>query len=194
METNNKSSQQFADNSMSVIKNHGDEHASKTSFLQRKESMIAKHVEEMANSNKSWLSRMMLNKDDKMLLREYGERQQEAVHIILSNQNKALGAISAGHVTMTKELVNTLLKTGRAGLKFNADVFFTELRNKRGIKMEEESVIFYDLMETKLADAARRQPPLQEMKMREVEMDMRSWEESYRKLLEEFGNILIEQV
>lgn len=195
METKNKAtSLQYADNSMATIKDQGEETTNKTGALQRKEAMIARHVEEIANSNKTWLSRMMLNKDDKHLLKEYGERQQEAVHIILSNQNKALGAISAGHVAMTKEVVNTLLKTGRAGLKVTSDVIFTELRNKRGISMERESVVFYDLMETKLADAARRQGRLQEIKLQEVELDLKSWEQSYRLLLEEFGNILLEQV
>jgi hypothetical protein len=172
----------------------GSELTGKAAFLQRKEVVLAQHIEQLAHRNRSWLERLGLPKEEKMMLREYAEKQQEALAVILSHQNKSLAAICSGQVTFVKEVVNTLLKTGRAGLKASADVLFMEYRNQRAAKMEMLSNDFYNLIELKLQDAETRPTRLQEMKLREVEMDLKKWEDDYLLLQDEFSAILKEQV
>jgi len=176
------------------LQNLGSELNGKAGFIQKKETILSRHIEDLATTNKTWLDRLMLPKEDKMMLKVYAEKQQEAVGIILSNQNKSLAAICGGQVTFVKEVVNTLLKTGRAGLKAGADVIFTEYRNQRAVKMEKLANDFYNLIEVKLADAERRTQKLQDMKLREVDIDLQKWEEDYKLLQDEFSNILREQV
>jgi co-chaperonin GroES (HSP10) len=176
------------------LQNLGSELNGKAGFIQKKETILARHIEDLATTNKTWLDRLMLPKEDKMMLKVYAEKQQEAVGIILSNQNKSLAAICGGQVTFVKEVVNTLLKTGRAGLKAGADVIFTEYRNQRAVKMEKLANDFYNLIEVKLADAEKRTQKLQDMKLREVDIDLQKWEEDYKLLQDEFSNILREQV
>ena len=176
------------------LQNLGSDLNGKAGFIQKKEAILTRHIEEMASTNKSWLNRLMLPKEEKMMLKVYGEKQQEAVSIILENQNKSLAAICGGQVSFVKEVVNTLLKTGRAGLKAGSDVIFTEYRNQRAIQMEKLANDFYNLIESKIADAERRIKKLQDMKLREVDIDLQKWEEDYRLLQYEFSNILREQV
>lgn len=176
------------------LQNLGSELNGKAGFIQKKETILARHIEDLATTNKTWLDRLMLPKEDKMMLKVYAEKQQEAVGIILINQNKSLAAICGGQVTFVKEVVNTLLKTGRAGLKAGADVIFTEYRNQRAVKMEKLANDFYNLIEVKLADAEKRTQKLQDMKLREVDIDLQKWEEDYKLLQDEFSNILREQV
>jgi co-chaperonin GroES (HSP10) len=176
------------------LQNLGSELNGKAGFIQKKETILSRHIEDLATTNKTWIDRLMLPKEDKMMLKVYAEKQQEAVGIILSNQNKSLAAICGGQVTFVKEVVNTLLKTGRAGLKAGADVIFTEYRNQRAVKMERLANDFYNLIEVKLADAERRTQKLQDMKLREVDIDLQKWEEDYKLLQDEFSNILREQV
>ena len=176
------------------LQNLGSELNGKAGFIQKKETILARHIEDLATKNKTWLDRLMLPKEDKMMLKVYAEKQQEAVGIILSNQNKSLAAICGGQVTFVKEVVNTLLKTGWAGLKAGADVIFTEYRNQRAVKMEKLANDFYNLIEVKLADAEKRTQKLQDMKLREVDIDLQKWEEDYKLLQDEFSNILREQV
>jgi hypothetical protein len=176
------------------LQNLGSELNGKTAFLQRKEMMLAEHIEKIARTNRTWLQRLQLPKEEKMMLQEYAEKQQEAVGVILTNQNKSLHAICEGQVTFVKEVVNTLLKTGRAGLKAGADVLFAQLRNQRTDELQKLSSEFYDLMEIKMADAEKRPSRLQEMKLREIEIDLVKWEADYEQLQNEFSSILQEQV
>lgn len=176
------------------LQNLGTELTGKAGFLQRKETMLAMHIENIAKQNRTWLERMRLPKEDKLMLKEYAEKQQEALGVILTNQNKALNTICEGQVTFVKEVVNTLLKTGRAGLKAGADVIFMQLRNQRMAELQNLSREFYNLMEIKMADAEGRPQRLQEMKLREIDIDLQKWEGDYKKLQDEFSDILQEQV
>lgn len=166
----------------------------KTSFVAQKEAILDRHIQHIASRNKTWLDRMMLPAGDKAMLKCHVEKQTEAISIILDHQNKSLAALCGSQVTFVKEVVNTLLKTGRAGLKAGADLIFMEYRNQRAIKMETLTNEFYSLIERKLTDAEKRPGRLQEMKLREVDIDMRKWEEDYQLLQDEFSNILKEQV
>ena len=91
-------------------------------------------------------------------------------------------------------MVNTLLKTGRAGLKAGADLIYVEYRNDRANKMELLTNEFYNLIERKFADAEKRPEKLHAMKLREIDNDMQKWEQDYQLLQDEFSNILKEQV
>jgi hypothetical protein len=166
----------------------------KTSFAAQKEALLSKHIEQIATRNNSWFERLSLSLQEKSLLNKYYEKQQEAVEVILDHQNKSLSALCGGQVAFVKEVVNTLLKTGRAGLKAGADLIFLEYRNQRATKMEVLAKDFYDLVERKLLDAERRPQRLQELKMKEVEIDLQKWEEEYQLLQDEFSKILTEQV
>ena len=166
----------------------------KTSFIAQKEAILERHVKDIATRNKTWLDRMMLPANDKLMLKGYAEKQAEAVSIILDHQNKSLAALCGGQVAFVKEVVNTLLKTGRAGLKAGADLIYVEYRNQRAVKMEVLTNEFYNLIERKLEDAEKRPARLQAMKLKEVDIDLQKWEEDYQLLQDEFSNILKEQV
>lgn len=166
----------------------------KPAFIQQKEAMLLRHLETVSNSSKSWVDRMLLPKEEKLMLKEYAEKQQDAIGIILANQNKSLAAICEGQVTFVKEVVNTLLKTGRAGMKAGADVLFMQFRNQRLAELQKLSEEFLNLIEIKMADAERRPSRLQEMKLREIDRDLQKWEDDYAKLQDEFSSILQEQV
>lgn len=178
----------------SELQQLGSELTGKAGFIQRKEMLLTQHIEQLAGRNRSWLERLALPKEEKLMLREYAERQVEALGVVLQHQNRSLAAICGGQVTFVKEVVNTLLKTGRAGIKAGADVLFMEYRNQRAARMEKLANEFYNLVELKLADAESRPQRLQELKLREVEADLKQWEEDYLLLQEEFGAILREQV
>ena len=183
----------FSDNKME-LQELGSKLNGKTSFIVQKQAILENHISNLASRNRTWIDRMLLPMAERLMLKGYVEKQAEAVNIILEQQNKSLAALCGGHVTFVKEVVNTLLKTGRAGLKAGADLLYIEYRNQRAINMEKLSHEFYDLIERKMADAENRPQRLQDMKMREVEIDLRKWEDDYQLLQDEFSNILKEQV
>ena len=172
----------------------GEQLSGKTNTIARKEAILERHVKSLADRNKTWLDQLMLPAAEKEMLKSYAAKQTEAVNIILDSQNKSLSALCGGQVTFVKEVVNTLLKTGRAGLKAGADLIYVEYRNQRAIKLEILTNEFYNLIEKKIADAEKRPARLQEMKFREIEIDLKKWEEDYQLLQDEFSNILKEQV
>ncbi len=176
------------------LQNLGSQLNGKTSFIVQKQAILERHICSLASRNRTWVDRILLPMEERLMLKGYVEKQAEAVSIILEQQNKSLAALCGGHVTFVKEVVNTLLKTGRAGLKAGADLIFMEYRNQRAINMEKLTNDFYHLIERKIADAESRPERLQAMKLREVDIDLRKWEEDYQLLQDEFSNILKEQV
>ena len=189
---------QMADNNLdsnkSELRQMGDQLNGKTDMVAKKEAILEGHVRRLAERNKTWVDQLMLTSTDKEMLKGYAAKQTEAVNIILDSQNKSLAALCGGQVTFVKEVVNTLLKTGRAGLKAGADLIYVEYRNDRANKMETLTNEFYNLIERKMADAEKRPGKLQAMKLKEIDLDLQKWEEDYQLLQEEFSDILKEQV
>ena len=182
------------DSSKQELHQMGDQLNGKTEMVAQKEAILERHVRHLAERNKTWLDQLILPVADKEMLKGYAAKQTEAVNIILDSQNKSLAALCGGQVTFVKEVVNTLLKTGRAGLKAGADLIYVEYRNDRANKMELLSNEFYNLIERKLADADKRPGMLHAMKLREIDNDLQKWEQDYQLLQDEFSNILKEQV
>lgn len=178
----------------SELKMVGSQLNGKTSFAAQKEALLTRHIEQIAERNNSWIERLSLSQQEKSMLNKYYEKQQEAVEVILDHHNKSLTALCSGQVAFVKEVVNTVLKTGRAGLKAGADLLFMEYRIQRAAKMELLTNEFYDLIDRKLQDAERRSPMLQQLKMKEINVDLERWEQDYQLLQEEFSRILAEQV
>jgi hypothetical protein len=197
MQTDNAAAQLHTDNiskNQMELQNLGSQLNGKAGFVARKEEIMTAHIEALAKRNNSWIERMAMSSVEKEMLKGYVEKQKEALDIIHDNQNKALAALCGGQVAFIKEVVNTMLKTGRAGLKAGADMIFTEYKIQRAEKMEVLTQQFYNLIERKFADAEKRSPLLQEMKLKEIDMDIKKWNEDYELLLNEFSNILTEQV
>ena len=182
------------DSSKQELHQMGDQLNGKTEMVAQKEAILERHVRHLAERNKTWLDQLILPVADKEMLKGYAAKQTEAVNIILDSQNKSLAALCGGQVTFVKEVVNTLLKTGRAGLKAGADLIYVEYRNDRANKMELLTNEFYNLIERKLADADKRPGMLHAMKLREIDNDLQKWEQDYQLLQDEFSNILKEQV
>ena len=198
MKQENNIVSKMADNNLDSSKHElhqmGDQLNGKTEMVAQKEAILEKHVRHLAERNKTWLDQLILPVADKEMLKGYAAKQTEAVNIILDSQNKSLAALCGGQVTFVKEVVNTLLKTGRAGLKAGADLIYVEYRNDRANKMELLTNEFYNLIERKFADAEKRPEKLQAMKLREIDNDLLKWEQDYQLLQDEFSNILKEQV
>ena len=190
---NQNQSTEIIQETATELQDLGSEMTQTTSFTQRKQLLLSRHIDGLVNNNRSWISRIMLPTEDKAILKEYAEKQQEAANLIMTSQNKSLAALCGAQVTFVKEVVNTLLKTGRAGLKAGSDVIFTEYRNQRAQRIETLANQFYDLIEMKLRDAEGRPAQLQALKLKEVEIDLKKWEEDYILLQDEFSNILREQ-
>ena len=182
------------DSSKQELHQMGDQLNGKTEMVAQKEAILERHIRHLAERNKTWLDQLILPVADKEMLKGYAAKQTEAVNIILDSQNKSLAALCGGQVTFVKEVVNTLLKTGRAGLKAGADLIYVEYRNDRANKMELLTNEFYNLIERKLADADKRPGMLHAMKLREIDNDLQKWEQDYQLLQDEFSNILKEQV
>jgi hypothetical protein len=159
-------------------------------FIKQKEAILHKHIEDLATTNRTWLSRIALPKEDKQLLQVYGEQRKEAAMISLSAQNKSLSAIASGHVAYVTEMVNTIVQVGRAGFKAGADVLFIEYKTNRAKKIEEKAVEFYDMLEAKFADAEKRSPMFQQDRLDEIKIDMANWKSDYEKLLNNFSSVL----
>ena len=132
----NKMADNNLDSNKQELHQMGDQLNGKTDMVGQKEAIIERHVRNLAERNKTWIDQMLLPGADKELLKAYAAKQAEAVNIILDSQNKSLAALCGGQVTFVKEVVNTLLKTGRAGLKAGADLIYVEYRNDRANKME----------------------------------------------------------
>ena len=198
MNSNNNGTMQMHDENISEGKLElqylGSKMGGKTSVMVKKETMLQRHMEDMAARNKTWVDRLFLPAEERAMLKGYVEKQTEAVNIVLDNQNMALADMCSGQAAFVKEVVNTLLKTGRAGLKAGADLIFMEYRNQRFHKIESAGNEFYNQIERKMADAETRPERLKEMKFAEVDRDLKKWAEDYALLQDEFSDILKQQV
>lgn len=165
-----------------------------TAIEEHRKGQLMQHMKDLKENNQGWLNRLMLPKEDKALLRAYGEKQLEAAQIVLGNQNKALAAICEGQVSFIREVVNTLLQTGRSGLKGAAATIYKENALAMQATLTRISSEFYTLVENKYRDAEKRLPFVQKQMMQEIELMMRKWSEDTVSLQNDFSTILQEKV
>ena len=95
-----------------------------TAMEEQRKAQLMQHMKDLKDSNQGLLNRLMLSKEDKALLKLYGEKELEAVETVLGDQNKALAVIGDGQVKFIKQVVNTLLLTGRSGSKGGATAIY----------------------------------------------------------------------
>jgi hypothetical protein len=165
-----------------------------TSIEEHRKGQLMQHIKDLKNNNQGWLNRLLLPKEDKALLRAFGEKELEAAEIALGSQNKALAAICDGQVSFIKEVVNTMLKTGRSGLKGAAATIYKENALAMQSSITRISGEFYTLVETKYRDAETRLPFVQKQMMAEIELMMRKWSEDTLTIQNDFSTILQENV
>jgi hypothetical protein len=165
-----------------------------TSIEEHRKGQLMKHMNDLKDNNQGWLNRLMLPREDKALLKAYGEKQLEAAQIVLGNQNKALAAICEGQVSFIREVVNTLLQTGRSGLKGAAATIYKENALAMQATLTRISSEFYTLVENKYRDAEKRLPFVQKQMMYEIEIMMRKWSEDTVSIQNDFSTILQEKV
>lgn len=155
---------------------------------------LMRHLEVLSQRNRGFLDRLALNKDEKALLKTYSEKQLEAADVILSGQNKALSAVCDAQVSFVKEVVNTMLKTGRSGLKSAAAGIYRENALSMQTAMDRISSEFYTLIEKKYLDAEKRLPFIQKQILSEIEMMMVKWQQDFELIQNDFSTILQEKV
>lgn len=165
-----------------------------TSIEEHRKRQLMQHMKDLKENNQGWLNRLMLPREDKALLKAYGEKQLEAAQIVLGNQNKALAAICEGQVSFIREVVNTLLQTGRSGLKGAAATIYKENALAMQATLTRISSEFYTLVENKYRDAEKRLPFVQKQMMHEIELMMRKWSEDTVSIQNDFSTILQEKV
>ena len=167
---------------------------SQTSIEEHRKGQLIEHMKDLRDNNQGWLNRLILPKEDKALLKAYGEKQLEAAQIVLATQNKALSAICEGQVAFIREVVNTLLQTGRSGMKGAAATIYKENALAMQATLTKISGEFYTLVENKYRDAEKRLPFVQKQMMQEIEMMMRKWSEDTVSIQNDFSTILQERV
>lgn len=165
-----------------------------TSIEEHRKEQLVKHIKDLKNNNQGWLDHIMLPREDKALLKAYGEKQLEAALIVLGNQNKALSAICEGQVSFIREVVNTLLQTGRSGMKGAAAAIYKENALAMQATLTRISSEFYTLVENKYRDAEKRLPFVQKQIEIEIELMMRKWSEDTVSIQNDFSTILQEKV
>lgn len=165
-----------------------------TGIEEHRKSQLMQHMKDLKENNQGWLNRLTLPKEDKAMLKAYGEKQIEAAVIVLGNQNKALAAICEGQVSFIREVVNTLLQTGRSGLKSAAAAIYKENALAMQATLDRISREFYSLVENKYRDAEKRLPFVQKQIIQEIELMMRKWTEDTVSIQNDFSTILQEKV
>jgi len=148
------------------------------------------YMNNLRKDHPGWLSRLGLSKQDKAILQAYGEKELEAATILLSHQNQILTAISRAQLSFVTEVVNTLLKTGRAGLKSAAASIYSEaLLNLQG-RIKDTSTRLYDMIEEEYFEAEKRLPPIRTVIYERIDTMLRNWAKASLLLQEEFITIL----
>jgi hypothetical protein len=165
-----------------------------TSIEEHRLTQLRQHMKDLKNNNQGWLNRLMLPKEDKEMLRLYGEKQLEAAQIVLDTQNKALNAICEGQLSFVREVVNTLLQTGRSGLKGAAATIFSENTLAMQATLTRISREFYTVMENHYRDAERRMPFIQKQMMAEIDLMMAKWNEDTVSIQNDYSKILQERI
>lgn len=165
-----------------------------TSIQERRKAHLAKHIESLKENNNTFLSRLTLPKEDKALLRMYGEKQLEAAEIVLTGQNKALSVIAEGQLTFIKEVVNTLLSTGRSGMQSAAAVIYKENALEFQSRISDLTERFYHLIESKFVGLESRNPVVQKMILSEIDLMSNKWMSDTETLMNDFSKILSEKV
>jgi len=178
----------------SELETLGSDMQGQTALAEQRRSLLMQHVRDLKENNQGWINRLMLPKEDKALLKTYGEKQLEAAEIVLGNQNRALAAICDGQTSFIKEVVNTLLQTGRSGLKGAAAAIYQENALAMQATLTKISGEFYTLVENKYRDAEGRLPFVQKQMMLEIELMMRKWLEDIHSIQDDFSTILKEKV
>lgn len=197
METNNTFTtvdQHNVNEAKSELENLGSNLQGQTALEDHRKAVLLQHMKDLKSNNQGWVSRLMLPREDKAMLKVYGEKQIEAAEIVLGNQNASLQAICAGQVAFIKEVVNTLLKTGRSGLKGAAAAIYRENALAMQANLTRISSEFYTLVEGKYKDAQTRLPFVQKQAMAEIDLMMQKWNQDFVEIQNDYSTILQEKV
>ncbi len=191
----------FSDHSNSTVNGAKDELkilgsdlTGQTTIEGHRKTMLTRHVKDLRTSHQTWVSRLLLPKGEKEMLKIFDEKELEGIRIVLDGQNDALRVICASHVSFIKEVVNTMLKTGRSGLQSAASVIFKENALTMQTNLTRISNQFYNLLEAKYYDAEKRQPFVQKQIMNEIDIMIAKWNQDFMILQDDFSKILNEKV
>lgn len=160
----------------------------------KRKDVIVKHIRDLSETNSRWIDRLTLPRDDKALLKLYGEKQLEAAEKVLETQNKTISAICDAQLAFVKEALNVLIVTGRSGLQGAASAIFRENALALNKKLARMSYEFADLVEEKLHDAEKRSPNVRDMLLDEVSLMVEKWRANYERILDDFSRILEEKL
>ena len=155
-----------------------------------RKSQLEDHLAMLSTNYQNWFSRLGLSREDRALLKAYSERQLEAAKIILTEQNKILTVISRAQVLIVEEIVYTLQKTTRVGLKSIAIRLYSEAILNLQTDLERASVEVYDLVEKKYKQAEERPMPVRIRIIAEIDTLLTNWALYSRRLQEDFISIL----
>jgi len=182
------------DEAKDELKTLGSDLNDQTSLEGHRKTMLINHVKEVKANNQDWVSRLFLPKGEKEKLKILDEKELEGIRIVLDNQNEALRAICAAQVSFIKEVVNTMLKTGRSGMQSAASAIYKENALAMQNSLTQITNRFYDLLEAKYRDAEGRLPFIQKHITEDIETMMSNWQRDTMTLQNDFSNILNEKV
>jgi hypothetical protein len=159
-----------------------------------KADLILQQVEEIREKQNHWLGRLTLSNSEKETIAIYQQRQQEAIEIILGEQNKSMQAVAETHVRFVQEVANSILLTGRSGMQAAIQAIYRQNGLQLLQKLQHIDVGFWDLMEQKIADAQKRPEKFREVIEQQVQISITEWNKQYEQILQEFSALLKDKV
>lgn len=186
--------QQNVEEAKSELQDLGSNLQGQTALEDHRKAVLIQHIKDLKDSNRGWVNRMLLPREDKQMLKVYGEKQIEAVEIVLGNQNEALNAVCSAQVAFVRQVCNVLLQTGRSGMQGAAAVIFRENALAMQVNLERIQREFYSLVEAKYHDAQNRLPFVQKQIMGEIDLMMQKWRQDGIRIQDDFSAILAEKV
>lgn len=159
-----------------------------------KADLILQQVEEIREKQNHWLGRLTLSASEKETIAIYQQRQQEAIEIILGEQNKSMQAVAETHVRFVQEVANSILLTGRSGMQTAIQAIYRQNGLQLMQKLQHIDIGFWDLMEQKNADAQKRPDRFREVIEQQVQISITEWNKQYEQILQEFSALLRDKV
>ncbi len=159
-----------------------------------KADLILEQVEEIREKQNHWLGRLTLSASEKGTIAIYQQRQQEAIEIILGEQNKSMQAVAETHVRFVQEVANSILLTGRSGMQTAIQAIYRQNGLQLMQKLQHIDIGFWDLMEQKIADAQQRPDRFREVIEQQVQISITEWNKQYEQILQEFSALLKDKV
>jgi hypothetical protein len=163
-------------------------------FVQRQQSMLLDQAASIHERRKKWLERIAMSEDEKQMLETYWQRQREALDTTLESRNRSLRAAGEAQVRFVQEMCNSILLMGRSNLQANVKAHYQEQALRLNNDLEIQNRKFWDMLEEKLEDAARRSDLVKGVIHQQAGIMLDKWNRQFEAILNEYEVLLSEKI